>query len=430
MAAISIPIDGDDLRDLPPPATQRPPSSSSSLEDLYPLPVASQELPKNADGSLKYHSIVLLEPTASSYATRETCWRVASVGIYILFGSAALTGFILTTLYAPGIVLYVSIAIALSGIGVKKLHNWCRKKEKIQEEKKDEDTFVEKKLKQWKDLTFEQALEKEVETSQNKAKDLEKEVETLNKENRDFQDKGMALKNEKDALQLLQTASTTLLQNHELSDHPAELNRLKTPFARLLYQIDQTQTIEENYKLLEVDKNIEDLTSKLEDVNSKREQAREKAQIDFSSFRKQYKAIDNERQGYENLQQNKDHAIACANCTKAQYLYLLRHPLNHIDPKITSLTCEIFPYTPGRHIFHAPATPPDRLKPLPYLQQLFTMLPDNKEYSRQDLSEKSANDFSILIEKAVAFHLQENAKRATSTLNVPPPSRLSDTELA
>lgn len=360
------------------PAQHRQHAAAYARPAPRPIP-SPQALPTNADGSLKFHSIIVLDPKSSSHSWSAFCWKTAAIGVWVLYGVAACTGFVFASLYAPAILPYVAIATIFLIIGVQKVDEICTQIVKDKKKLKKEDTFVEGKLEEWKTKSFDQVLQ-----------------------------------DHEELLNRLRTSPRDVLDDNELSGHDEDLNRLKIPFARFLYQCTQETILRTNYQKEKIAETIETVENRLKNVESRIQEAQEEAKLDFSDLRNEYSQNEKELQELRTLRKDYLGEMAGARATAAQYLYLLHHPLNHIDPKISPLTCEISPHTPGFHIFDDPVTPPHRYTQLPFADRPFKKLPNGREVTITELRETSIGELSRKIEDAVNIHLDKADQRASA----------------
>ena len=263
-----------------------------------PLPVSPQPLPTNANGTPNFHSIVVLQPAASSHASSAFWWKAAAIGVLVLFGAATCTGFVLASLYAPTALPYIALGIAFltfsETFGITRASRWCMKQSEDHEKHQAEDAYIEEKLKTWEGKSFE---------------------DVLREPSSDIADH--------------------ILDHHELLSRPADLNRLKTTFARFLY-LDNQEKNSAPY-LNKTDTKIQELNEQLADKERQIEQASDEARLDLSELCTESARLEHELREQETLRNKWLEKIAYNHRSRALLLYILKRPLNRI-PESSTLT--------------------------------------------------------------------------------------------
>lgn len=295
-------------RPSPAPLEERVEGAASSA-----LPAAAPAPRSPASPPVKFHSIVEQPIDSAGKAWSASCWKAAAIGVLVLFGAIACTGVALASLYAPGALPFVVIAVLFfmisQSLGVSNISNWCMKHHNEYEKEQKEDLFIEERLKEWENLAFDQAV-------------------------------AHVANSQKD--QLPPGDLSTIRGLHE---RPAAQNRLKPLFARFLYFISESQEMD---NLIDKDKkHLENLRNGYE--TEKKKWIRGSAEIlelmekadpdaDLSALNREF------RQREMEIAETTDHLRGCLESSSyfhrcaAVYLYILRHPINRVDPTISQLT--------------------------------------------------------------------------------------------
>lgn len=335
------------------------PAATRHGDTAPPPPVTHLGQPPHAAAdSPKVHDIVLLQPTAAAHARKAFWWKAAALGVLILFGAAAVTAFVLTSLHAPAALPYVSIAIGFltfsNSFGITRLSKWCESKARECAKEQREDAFVEEKLKEWEALSFDEVV---------------REVA------------------EEDA--------DAILDDLELPSHCG----LKTLFARYVYHQEQERKIAPIYfkardALDPLEADLHAKMRKIHDANSE-------CILDLSTLCAERDQLTLRKQAQEEDLQRALDQLTYARRASALYLYLIRRPFNRI-PASSPLTWD--------RIFLPPVLD-DPVNGLPLEQKFHKRLPDGTHLSFNDIRTTSTHELSKQIERAVERHIQETVRR-------------------
>ncbi len=306
------------------------------------------------------HDLVVLQPSSSSHATAIFWWKAAAIGVLVLFGAAAVTAFVLPSLYAPAALPYVSIAIAFltfddKTIGITRLSTWLEDHTKKHIPEQLEDAFVEERLKEWGNRSLEQVL-----------------------------------------TQHASPIADHMLRNLELPDHPD----LKTLFARSLYHEIQEGKFKATYR--KAKKEILRLQVMLAEINGKIEEALREARVDLLELCTTRKGLEGLLQKQKIRRNNALENMANAHGSQGLYLYLIMRPINRI-PESSHLT----PLN-----FLLPAVLQDTRSDIPYKKRNFCRLPNGQHLTYHNILRTAPINLSSLIDRALNVHIEKATHRA------------------
>ncbi len=331
---------------------------SKTTQTTTPEPRAPTQ---KTEGPLKLHDIFLIDPRSDSHSSREWWCKVAAYAEYALIGIIALTGFVLTTVYAPAFIPTVSILIIGCLIGADKLHNMFMEWAGNYAQKHEEDAYVEDRLRAWGKRAFSETLYM----------------------NRSF------LKHS------LNTSPETILKNPVHSKHAKELNILSTLFARLRYQHSRFEAAETELEKIAMtfDKKGLDFFNTTTIIDK----ATTKGQVIPTDAKRNLRIINSDLIGLDRRMNIMKENMAHAKATCALYLYLLQNPTNTFNTNVSSLTWEsilqhsiISEEDPGSHEF---------------LRRPIIRLPFGKQLTTTSVLDNNFNDLAHLIHKEVTSHL-------------------------
>src|SRR3990167_6249650 len=107
----------------------------------------------------RYNEIVLLQPNVSFCKIKERLYIVAAIASGIAYIALAASAFILAFLYAapliPAVMMLFTIMFPQGIRACSHFNNLAKEQQK----KGEEDSFVERRLNEWKELTFSQVFE-------------------------------------------------------------------------------------------------------------------------------------------------------------------------------------------------------------------------------------------------------------------------------